>query len=137
MSRGLFREPNMHRLILSSAAVLALSACAPSPGATTASRIDATQCFRPSLVRNFNAPNDQTLYVRTSSSDVFQIDSTFCRDMTRALSVALEPLSGSNLCVGDQATLRSPATGPEPCRVRIARKLTAEEIAALPSRDRP
>ena len=127
----------MHRLILSSAAVLALSACAPSPGATTAGRVDATQCFRPSLVRNFNAPNDQTLYVRTSSSDVFQIDSTFCRDMTRALSVALEPLSGSNLCVGDQAILRSPATGPEPCRVRIAKQLTAEEIAALPSRDRP
>lgn len=127
----------MHRLILSSTAVLALSACAPSPGVTTASRVDATQCFRPSLVRNFNAPNDQTLYVRTSSSDVFQIDSTFCRDMTRALSVALEPLSGSNLCVGDQATLRSPTTGPEPCRVRIARKLTAEEIAVLPSRDRP
>ncbi|WP_426020466.1 DUF6491 family protein [Brevundimonas sp. DWR2-3-1b1] len=127
----------MHRLILSSAAVLALWACAPSPGATTASRVDAAQCFRPSLVRNFNAPNDQTLYVRTSGADVFQIDSTFCRDMTRALSVALEPLSGSNLCVGDQATLRSPTTGPEPCRVRIARKLTVEEVAALPSRDRP
>ena len=114
-----------------------LSACAPSPGVATASRVDATQCFRPNLVRNFTAPNDQTLYVRTSGADVFQIETTFCRDMPRALSVALEPLSGSNLCVGDQATLRSPATGPEPCRVRIARKLTAEEIAALPSRDRP
>ena len=137
MRRGLLRELNMHRLILSWAVVLALSACAPSPGVTTASRVNATQCFRPNLVRNFTAPNDQTLYVRTSGADVFQIETTFCRDMTRALSVALEPLSGSNLCVGDQATLRSPATGPEPCRVRIARKLTAEEIAALPSRDRP
>lgn len=137
MSRGLFRELNMHRLILYSAAVLALAACAPSPGATTANRVDANQCFRPNLVRNFTAPNDQTLYVRTSSPDVFQIETTFCRDMTRALSIVLEPVAGSNLCVGDQATLRSPATGPEPCRVRIARKLTAEETAALPSRDRP
>lgn len=127
----------MHRLILSSVAVLALAACAPSPGATTASRVDANQCFRPNLVRNFTAPNDQTLYVRTSGADVFQIETPFCRDMTRALSIALEPLSGSNLCVGDQATLRSPAIGPQPCRVRIARTLTAEEIAALPSRDRP
>lgn len=127
----------MHRLILSSAAILALVACAPSPGVATTSRVDANQCFRPNLVRNFTAPNDQTLYVRTSSADVFQIETTFCRDMTRALSIALEPVGGSNLCLGDQATLRSPATGPQPCRVRIAKKLTADEIAALPSRDRP
>ena len=140
MRRGLFRELIMHRLILSSAAVLALAACAPTtgPAASAASRVDAGQCFRPSLVRNFSAPNDQTLYVRTSSSDVFQIEATFCRDMTRALSIALEPVAGSSqLCAGDQATLRSPTTGPQPCRVRIARKLTADEIAALPSRDRP
>jgi hypothetical protein len=126
----------MHRLILSSVAVLALASCAPTPS-TAVGRSDAGQCFRPNLVRNFTAPNDQTLYVRTSGADVFLIETTFCRDMTRSLSIALEPLSGSTLCVGDQATLRSPTTGPQPCRVRIARKLTGEEIAALPSRDRP
>jgi hypothetical protein len=140
MMRGLFREPIMHRLILSSAALVALAACAPSSGSVSSAtgRVDANQCFRPNLVRNFSAPNDQTLYVRTSSLDVFQIETTFCRDMTRALSIALEPVAGSSLlCTGDQATLRSPVTGPEPCRVRITRKLIADEIAALPSRDRP
>jgi hypothetical protein len=126
----------MHRLILSSTAILALAACAPTPS-TTPSRAEAGLCFRPNLVRNFTAPDDQTLYVRTSGADVLRIETTFCRDMTRALSIALEPLSGSNLCVGDQATLRSAATGPQSCRVRIAAKLSAEQIAALPSRDRP
>lgn len=126
----------MHRLVLSSIAVLALAACAPTPSATV-SRADASQCFRPDLVRNFTAPNDRTLYVRASRDDVFLIETTFCRDMTRALSIALEPVTGSTLCPGDQATLHSSTTGPQPCRVRIARKLSADEIAALPSRDRP
>ncbi|WP_181244439.1 hypothetical protein [Halomonas sp. ND22Bw] len=54
------------------------------------------------------------------------------------MSIALEPLGAtSRLCVGDQARLRSPTTGPEPCRVRVLRRLTADQIAALPSRDRP
>ena len=128
----------MHRLILSSAALLAVSACAPSPGVATSSRADAGQCFRPNLVRNFTAPNDQTLYVRTADAGVFQIETPFCRDMTRALSIALEPVAGSSrLCPGDQAALLSPATGPQPCRVRIVKKLTTADIEALPSRDRP
>ena len=128
----------MHRFILSSSALLAVSACAPAPGVATASRADASQCFQPNLVRNFTAPNDQTLYVRTTDAGVFQIDTPFCRDMTRALSIALEPVAGSSrLCPGDQASLLSPGTGPQPCRVRIAKKLTTAEIEALPSRDRP
>ncbi len=128
----------MHRLIVSSAVLLAVSACAPSPSVATSSRADASQCFRPNLVRNFTAPNDQTLYVRTADAGVFQIETPFCRDMTRALSIALEPVAGSSrLCPGDQASLLSPGTRPQPCRVRIDRKLTTAEIEALPSRDRP
>ncbi|GAW41553.1 hypothetical protein SH203_01961 [Brevundimonas sp. SH203] len=134
----------MLRLALPSAAllapVLALAACAPAaPGLSpSAARTAANPCFRPSLVRNFTAPNEQTLYVRTSATEVFQIDATVCRDLPQALSIALVPMDGSSrLCVGDPARLRSPTTGPEPCRVRVLRQLTADEIAALPSRDRP
>jgi hypothetical protein len=130
----------MLRLVLVSSAVLTLAACAPagsglSPSATRAA---ANPCFRPNLVRNFTAPNEQTLYVRTSATEGFQIDATVCRDLPQAVSIALEPLGAtSRLCVGDQARLRSPTTGPEPCRVRVLRQLTTDQIAALPSRDRP
>jgi hypothetical protein len=134
----------MLRLVLFSAVVvapaLALAACAPAGADPTPAiaQTTANPCFQPNLVRNFSAPNEQTLYVRTSATEVFQIDATVCRDLPSALSIVLEPMAGtSRLCVGDQARLRSPAIGPEPCRVRVARKLTAEDIAALPSRDRP
>ena len=81
----------MLRLVLVSSAVLALAACAPagsglSPSATRAA---ANPCFRPNLVRNFTAPNEQTLYVRTSATEVFQIDATVCRDLPQAVSIAL------------------------------------------------
>ena len=130
----------MLRLVLASSAVLALAACAPTGSglSPTATRTAANPCFRPNLVRNFTAPNEQTLYVRTSATEVFQIDAAVCRDLPQAVSVALVPMDASSrLCVGDPARLRSPTTGAEPCRVRVVRRLTSDEIAALPSRDRP
>ena len=127
----------MQRLVLCSTVVLlTLAACAPSTGpmAGGSARSDQNQCFRPDLVRNFTAPSDQTLYVRTVDADVFRIDTVGCRDLQGSLSIALEPLVGtSRLCVGDPAGLIARS----PCRVRVGKKLTAEEIAALPSRDRP
>ena len=131
----------MRRFIVFSAAVAALAGCAPSAGpvagaAGLAADAGARPCCRPSLVRNVRTSSDQTLYVRTSNDDVFQIDAAFCRDMTSALSIVLEPTAGSSsLCVNDQARLRM--GGVEPCRVRVVKKLSAEELAALPSRDRP
>jgi hypothetical protein len=130
----------MRRLILSSTAFLMLAAFSPSTAGAPSSigGVEANQCFRPSMARNFTVPNDQTLYVRAPNADVFQINAAACRDMTHSLSIALNPVgSSSRLCVGDQATLASASTGVVPCRVNVSKKLTAEEIAALPSRDRP
>jgi hypothetical protein len=133
----------MRCLVSASAAVLALAACAPTSlpkDSANVSGDSGRQCFFPREIRNFRTPNDRTLYVRTSSVDVFEITGLDCRDASSANAIALTPLvGGSSLCVGETAVLAVPGggVGPSPCRVRITRKLTPEQIAALPSRDRP
>ena len=100
----------------------------------------ATDSYRNCIRGVFHRHLDRSLKQpqRPAWYGVFQIDATVCRDLPQAVSIALEPLGAtSRLCVGDQARLRSPTTGPEPCRVRVLRRLTADQIAALPSRDRP
>lgn len=123
-------------------AIAALAGCAPTGAARTANsneQASARTCFRTMNVRNFRAEDWQTLYVRTSSQDVFQIQSAgVCKDLESAIGIELRPLDGfSNLCTGDFATLNVGSPGRSTCRVQIAKRLSADELAALPSRVRP
>lgn len=123
-------------------AAAALSACAPvntstAPGANQ--RSDARTCFRTMNVRNFRAPDFQTLYVRSSRKDVFEIQTYgACRDLDTAVAIELRPLDGFNsLCTSDFATLNVLTPSRSTCRVQVTKRLSDEELAALPARDRP
>lgn len=123
-------------------AAAALSACAPVKGGSTAGahqQTDARTCFRTMNVRNFRAPDFQTLYVRSSAKDVFQIQTYgACRDVDTAVAIELRPLDGfSTLCTGDFATLNVVTPSHSTCRVLVTKRMTVEEVAALPGRDRP
>jgi hypothetical protein len=127
---------------------LALSACAPSgssvPGPAMTSAEPARQCFNIGQVQNFRPGHPAQLFVRAGRSDVYELDSGGgCTDLDFAIRVALVPdvggASGSRLCTDDWARVIVPgsSTSNAVCRVRVMRKLTAEQVAALPAAHRP
>lgn len=128
-------------LLLVAAGATALSACAPTAGtegAQTPPR--GQQCFYADQVENFRG-NNQTLYVRTRSNDVFELQALgFCNDIDFALGIAFLPNAGLNrLCPGDSSRIAvAGGSSPrQPCRVQVIKRLTEAEIKALPARDRP
>ena len=140
----------MTRLISSAAvsAVLVLTAsCAPT--ADTAGGGDegaspASRCFSPSQVRNFRQGGPNTLYIRATGNDVYELNSSGgCTDLDFAQRLAITgdgaSLAGGRICTGDWARITLPASSapPQTCRARVARVLTEAEIAALPDAHRP
>lgn len=130
---------------------LALAACAPTSGgsagaADMAAATDtetARACFYPNQVRNFRSERGDKLYVRSARNEVFELSAVgFCPDLPSAIALTLNPRFGGStrLCPSDQATVvigQPSPTSSAPCHVRVERRLTEDEIAALPERARP
>jgi hypothetical protein len=123
-------------LAAGAAALLALTA-------TTASAAEKApngrQCFWARNADSFAAQDDHTVNVRVGVRDVYQFDLLgSCPDIDWNQRIALISRGGSNICSGLDAEIvtRSPI-GPQHCAVTHMRKLTPEEIAALPKRARP
>lgn len=117
----------------------ALAACAPSAAESGARPV--RQCFETSQVQNFRSQQGSTLYVRALHG-VYELQTSGgCVDLDNAMRIALVPTPAGlgRACVGDWVDVRiaSAGSGPSPCRARIARQLTEEEVEALPSRLRP
>ncbi|MFJ6025072.1 DUF6491 family protein [Brevundimonas sp. NPDC092305] len=136
----------MRTMTLATAAIASLAAgCAPTadtPAVQTAA--SERQCFNVDFIRNFRQSPPSIVYVRAGRDDVFQLNASGgCFDLDYANSLAITPdigaVGGSRLCTGDWARIAVPGRPdvPNVCRARIEKKLTAEEIAALPSRERP
>ncbi|HYD28056.1 DUF6491 family protein [Brevundimonas sp.] len=140
----------MTRLISSAAAALAVltASCAPvdgmgGPEDRADSRLE-RQCFTPQNVRNFRQGGPGKLYVRANSNDVFELNTAGgCTDLDFAQRLAITAdgpgLAGGRVCTGDWARITLPgSTSPvSTCRARIDRVLTDDEVAALPSAQRP
>ena len=133
------------RLFLSSlalAAVVGGCAPAPDPAAGGMAAVDngaaPRVCFRPSEIRNFRADTPQTVYVRTSAADVFQVQASGgCRGLDTANAIELRPQVGTGrICAGDMAIL-TVLGARDTCRVQAVKRLSEEELAALPGRLRP
>lgn len=141
----------MFRLI-SSASVAALTAlaasCAPvsdgaAPGDIAAVRPE-HQCFRPDQVRNFRQGGTAQLFLRVNRDEVFELNTGGgCMDVDFAQQLAITPdgagIVGSRICTGDWTRITLPRSTPgnETCRARVERRLTAEEVAALPRAHTP
>ena len=134
----------MHaKLPLAAAVMAALLAAGPTGAAdkpANASAKPQNQCFWTSMVNGFAAPDDHTLNVRVGVRDVYQFEMFGpCPDIDWNQRLALVSHSGSSICTGMDAEVitHSPGIGRQRCAVRSMRKLTPEEVAALPKRGKP
>ena len=126
---------------LAAAALLALAAAG---GAAAADKptgpAKGNQCFWTRFADGFAAPDEHTLYVSVNVRDVYQFEMfTNCQGLDWDNRIALVSRGGSMICTGMDAEVVTHETGigRQRCMVRSVRKLTKEEIAALPRGSKP
>ena len=97
------------------------------------------QCFFTRNADGFAAPDDRTLYVRVGVRDVYQFEMFgTCQDMDWNQRIALVSRASSSICTGmDADVVTHSPIGPQRCPVRSVRKLTPDEVKALPPKARP
>jgi hypothetical protein len=125
-------------LIIAAATVTAGIGPAPTPREQAP-----RQCFLPQTVTNYRTDGDTTAYLRAGRNEVYQLQSGGCRGLT--VSTGLTVVSrtgGGQACVGESIGLhtRGPSLRSEnvsTCTARIVKRLSPEEVEALPSRVRP
>lgn len=136
----------MRTLAFAALGLLTFSAsCAPVADSdmTGAATPRARQCFSVRQVDNFKQGRPDQVFLRVGRNDVYELNAVGgCPDMDFAVQMALIPDDGmvsTRLCTDDWARIVVPGSTSRTavCRVRVSRKLTAEEIAALPPRHRP
>lgn len=122
-----------------------LTSCAPvaEGGMGDDAPAFARQCFSVSQIRGFKQGRPEQVFLRVGRNDVYEMNAAGgCQDLDFAQRMALIPdggTVGTRLCTDDWARVVVPGStsATTVCRVRISRKLTAEQIAALPERHRP
>ncbi len=134
-------------------ALAVIGACAPAamPSAqTTTTQTSAAapakaapknECFLSRDINGFNAPDDHTLYIRVGVSQVYRLDLMGdCQDLTFRQALGLESMPGAGpwICSPLDAQVVYRETGiPERCPVTAIHRLSADDLAKLPKRDRP
>jgi hypothetical protein len=96
-------------------------------------------CFYTRNVSSWSAADDKTVYVRVGVKDIYRLDLLGpCPDIDWNWSIALESHGSSWICSPLDATIiaKSPI-GPQRCPVREVTKLTPQEAAALPKKQKP
>lgn len=126
---------------LTAAALLTVSCAPTTTSGESAETPLARQCFNVQQVTNFRQGSVNQIFLRVGRDDVYEMSGAACRDLDFANRMAILPDFGSSsrLCTSDWARVVVPgsASPTEVCRVRISRKLTAEQVAALPGAHRP
>ena len=102
----------------------------------------APSCFWIRDVDNFSATDDQHLYLRAAGSQVYLLTLYGnCLDISWVHHIALRSRSFSNICEGRTSDLdvfdREAGVGRQECPVLSVRRLTPEEVQAIPKVDRP
>jgi len=125
-------------ILLLGGATMAAAADTPDAKAPPA-KPARNQCFWTRNVTGFAAADEHTLNVRVNVKDVYQFEMFgHCPDIDWNQSIALVSRGGSSICDGmDAEIITHSPLGPQRCQVRSVKKLTPEEIAALPKRGRP
>lgn len=128
-------------LALIAAASLATS-LATSPQAADKPQRHGGYCFHVHNVNNFAATDTETVYVRVGVSEVYRLKLfATCLDLDWVHHLALFTRSSPFICEGPNPDLdvgiRSVSIGRQRCPVTDVKKLTPQEVAALPKGDRP
>lgn len=124
------------------AAIATLAVAVPAFAATsTRSPNTTSNCFQSQNWQDWRAPNDKTIYIRVNQHDVWRLDlsggSNMITDPTNHLITNLQQsdwichaIDLSNMKVSDGHIT-------EPLFVKSITKLTPEQVAAIPEKDRP
>lgn len=134
--------PARYAAILTAAAAV-LTPALGAPSVSTAKPYAADRaCFYSRHIDSFNAPDDRTVYLRVGVRTVYEVKLFApCTDVDWNQRIALTSHGSDWICegagaVGVDIITHSPI-GRQRCPVSSIRRLTAEETAALPKRDRP
>lgn len=96
-------------------------------------------CFHANQVRNFSAPDEDRVYVRAGTKDVFELELLGpCPNLDWTHRLGLRSRGSNFVCAGVDLDLIVPQEAgmrPLTCPVRAVRKLTEEEVAKL--KDKP
>ena len=129
------------RLSLAAAAAAVLTTAAPMAAKSPDedSKASGRKCFWTREVKGFASNDPRTINVSVGVRDVYQFEMFGrCEEVDWANNIVLVSRGSTLICTGLDAEIITPSTlGPTRCVVRHLRKLTAEEIKALPSRARP
>jgi hypothetical protein len=120
---------------------IATSGGAQPPADATQSR-HGNSCFYIRNADNFAATTTETVYVRVGVRQVWRLKLfATCLDLNWVHHMALSSRSSSWACEGSNPDLyvgvRATGLGRQRCPVTDIKKLTPEEVAALPKGDRP
>jgi hypothetical protein len=101
----------------------------------------ATPCFFINQWEGWKAPNDHTIYLGVNAREVYEVDLAGGSDLLRDPDARLISLSEGpdTVCapVDLQLTVATLGGVREPLIAKRLRKLTPEEVAAIPKRYRP
>lgn len=105
--------------------------------ARTSGRVQ--NCFRPRDIRNWRAPDNRTVYLRTVANNVYRLGLMGpCPNVNWAQSLGVRSPGGTMICSALEMTIVSPSSiGPRRCMANSLVQLTPDEVAALPARSRP
>ena len=123
-------------LTLTAGALLLLATGQAAAQATKAPKA----CFSARNVSNFAVVDDRTLNIRVGVRDVYQLDLLgICPGIEGQNEIAIKSRGSSFICSPLDATIlaQRPFGRKQRCEVRGMRKLTPEEVASLPSREKP
>jgi hypothetical protein len=112
---------------------------AGSAHAETAAKTTNRSCFPASNVSGFRASDDKTVYLRVGVKDVYRLDLMGpCPDVDWNERIALVSRGSSFICTGlDVDVVSHSPIGRQRCPVQTLRKLTPQEVAALPKKSLP
>ena len=120
----------MLKSILTLSAALAL--CAGAAHAADAAKPKPQRsCFWSRDVSSWSAADERTVYIRVGVKDIYRLDLLgTCPDIDWNWKMGLSSHGSSSICS------RGPL-GPQRCPVKTITKLTPEQAAALPPKQRP
>jgi hypothetical protein len=127
---------------LAIAAAISVGASAQPPGAAPPPPKPRPACFWTSRIENFAAVDEQNLYLRVGIRDVYRAKLfSNCFDIAWVHHLALISRGSSLICEGSNldvdVIVRDVGAGRQRCAVTNIRKLTPDEVAALPKDARP
>lgn len=126
-------------LPIAAAALLAAPVTAKSPDEGARPKAAPRQCFWTHEASGFASADNRVVNVRVGVKEVYQFEMFGrCQDVDWSQSIALVSRGSDYICSGLDAEIVTPSTiGPMRCPVKNVRKLSPEEIEALPKRARP